>query len=89
MGRLTATTVRGLRAEGKYLDGQGLVLAVRRTGQRYWQYRFQRGGRERVMSFGSADDVTLAEARKLHAEARALLLAGKDPLEEKDAPSWI
>ncbi len=84
MGRLTATAVRGLRTKGKYLDGQGLVLVVRHTGQRYWQYRFQRGGRERVMSFGSADDVTLADARKLHAEARALLLVGKDPLEERD-----
>jgi integrase len=84
MGRLTAAAVRGLRTEGRYLDGQGLALVVNRADQRYWQFRFQRGGRERVMSFGSADDVTLADARKLHAEARALLLAGKDPLEERD-----
>jgi hypothetical protein len=36
------------------------------------------------MSFGGADDVSLAEARKLHAEARAVLVAGRDPLEERD-----
>jgi integrase len=84
MGRLTATAVRGLRLEGKYLDGQGLALVIDRAGRRYWQYRYQRAGRERAMSFGSADDVTLADARKLHAEARAVLLAGRDPLEERD-----
>ncbi len=84
MGRLTATAVRGLRAEGKYFDGQGLALVVNRADQRYWQFRFQRAGHKRVMSFGNDDDVTLADARKLHAEARALLLAGKDPLEERD-----
>ena len=84
MGTLTTVAVRGLRTEGKHLDGQGLALVIDRAGRRYWQYRYQRAGRERVMSFGSADDVTLAAARKLHAEARALLLAGKDPLEERD-----
>jgi integrase len=82
--RLTAATVKGLRTEGRYLDGQGLALVVNRADQRYWQYRYQRGGRERVMSLGNADTTTLVEARKLHAEARALLLAGKDPLEERD-----
>ena len=36
------------------------------------------------MSLGDADVVSLAEARKLHAEARALLLAGQDhPLEAR------
>ena len=83
MGRLTATAVRGLRAEGRHLDGQGLALVVDRAGRRYWTYRYQRAGRERSMGLGSADDVSLADARKLHAEARALLLAGKDPLEER------
>jgi integrase len=35
------------------------------------------------MTFGNADDVSLAEARKVHAEARALLLRGLDPLDER------
>ena len=83
MGTLTAVAVRGLRTEGKHLDGQGLALVIDCAGRRYWQYRYQRAGRERVMSFGSADDVTLAAARKLHAEARAATRR-QGPLEERD-----
>jgi integrase len=82
MGKLTAAGVRTIRTEGKHLDGDGLALVVRGTG-RSWHYRYQRGGRERVMSLGDADVITLAEARKLHSAARAQLLAGQDPLEAR------
>jgi integrase len=83
MGKLTAIFVRKAPT-GRHLDGQGLYLVVDDAGRRYWQYRYQRAGRERGMSLGSADDVALADARKAHAAARALLLDGKDPLEERD-----
>lgn len=75
-------TVRAARVDGKYSDGDGLALVVR-AGRRAWHYRFQRAGRERAMSLGDADVVSLAEARRRHAEARALLLAGQDPLEAR------
>jgi integrase len=83
MARLTAAQVKGLRTEGRYLDGQGLALVVREGGRRYWTYRYQRGGRERLMSFGNADHISLARARELHAQARAIVLAGGDPLTER------
>jgi integrase len=83
MGKLTAAFVRKA-AKGRHLDDAGLYLVVDDGGRRYWQYRYQRAGRERGMSLGSADDVSLADARKAHAAARALLLAGQDPLEERD-----
>jgi integrase len=82
--KLTAALVRGLRTPGRYLDGAGLALHVVSAGKRYWMHRWQRDGRERVMSLGSADVISLAEARKLHAEARALLARGLDPLTERE-----
>jgi integrase len=85
MGILTAVAVRTLRTEGRYADGHGLFLNVVAPEKRYWLFRYQRAKRAREMSFGSADVVTLAEARRLHAEARALLARGLDPLEARRA----
>jgi integrase len=84
MSKLTATAARALRTPGKYADGHGLFLHVVTAEKRYWIFRYQRDGRERVMSLGSADDVSLADARKLHAKERAILLAGTDPLAERE-----
>ena len=83
MGKLTAAKVRGLAADGRYVDGAGLALVIC-SGQRAWHFRYQRGGRERVMSLGSAEVVSLAEARKMHAEARAELSKGRDPIDERN-----
>jgi integrase len=77
---LTVATARGLRSPGKYLDGHGLVLHVVSERKRYWVFRYQRDGRERSMALGNADVLSLADARKLHTEARALLAKGVDPL---------
>ena len=83
MGRLTATAVRGLRKRGRYSDGDGLALSVTTHNKRYWTFRWQRDGRERAMTFGNADKVSLADARAKAAQARALLARGIDPLEAK------
>jgi integrase len=83
-GKLTVAEVRTLRAKGKYLDGHGLILNVVAPGQRYWMFRYKRDGRERTMSLGHADVTGLAEARNRHAEARALLARGVDPLGQRE-----
>jgi integrase len=83
--KLTAAAVRGMRTPGKYADADGLFLHVTAPERRYWMFRFQHRGRRRTMSFGDADVVTLAQARALHMEARALLARGSDPLAEREA----
>jgi integrase len=84
MAKLTAAGVRALRTPGKYADGDGLLLDVKSPTRRYWTFRYQRAERQRWMTFGNADDLTLAEARAKHAEARALLVRGLDPLDERE-----
>jgi integrase len=81
--KLTAAAVRALRSPGKYLDGDGLFLHVVAPDRRYWIYRYQHCGRERVMSLGNASEVSLAEARSRHARERAIFLTGGDPLAER------
>jgi integrase len=71
------------RVPGHYTDGNGLVLHVVAPSRRYWVFRYKRDGRERSMALGNADLLSLAEARKLHAEARLLLARGVDPLDAR------
>jgi hypothetical protein len=84
MGKLTAAWMRGLIKPGRYADGQGLFLVVR-GGSRAWFYRYQIAKRERLMSLGNADEISLAEARQSHAEARSLVLRHIDPLDARKA----
>jgi integrase len=84
MGKLTARQVADLRTKGRYGDGDGLMLDVRSPTHRYWTYRYMIGGRARSMTFGSADRVSLTEARRKAAQARGKVKTGIDPLAEKD-----
>jgi integrase len=83
MGQLTPAQVRTLRTPGRHLDGDGLSLHVKAPDRRYWTFRYQRDGRERVMTFGNADKVSLAQARAKAAQARDKLHQDIDPLEQK------
>ena len=84
VGHLTAVQVRNLREPGRYSDGDRLFLEVGKTGRRQWLFRFQApSGRKRDMVIGSAESVSLANARAAAAEARALLARGIDPLDER------
>jgi integrase len=82
MGKLTVASVRGLTKPGRYADGGGLFLDVR-GGSRAWVYRYQLANRERLMSLGNADEISLAEARSRHSAARTLVLDRRDPLAER------
>jgi integrase len=86
--KLSATFVRGLKRPGKFYDGGGLMLQATATGtkgtvNKAWLFRYQIDHRERVMGLGSARVLSLAEARAAANEARKLLAAGFDPLEQR------
>src|SRR5215468_9478154 len=75
---------------GMHADGGGLYLRVT-TGKdsvlsRYWLFRYaHRGtGKDRQLGIGPLDTVTLAAARATARECREQLLAGLDPIEERE-----
>lgn len=84
-----ADTARGVAAclrageKGSFSAGAGLYLNVTGAGSGSWVYRFQIDGKRRRMGLGSAEFVSLAEARKKLAEQRELVHKGIDPLEYK------
>ncbi len=83
LNRLTAREVAGAKDRGHYPDGGGLYLRVGASGTRSWVFRYTRQGKTREMGLGAVNDVTLAKARMLAAEARELLRGGLDPIDTR------
>ena len=80
MGKLTAAQVKYARP-GRHGDGRGLYLQVI-GGSKTWVLRYEHRKRERWMGLGSAEFVTLAQARERAFELRRRLKdQGIDPLE--------
>ena len=61
--RLSAKTVEKTKEPGDYCDGGGLYLQVSPTQSKSWIFRYKRHGKSHWMGLGSAQDVSLAEAR--------------------------
>ncbi len=64
-------------------DEKGLSLQITTTGSKLWRFRYQFGGKPRVMALGSYPEVPLTEARRKRDTARASVHAGVDPGAEK------
>jgi len=84
--KLNRTIVKGLKEPGRYNDGGGLYLMVRKSGLKSWVYRYQIDGRSRDMGLGPLSNLNdIGIARKNADEARALVKARVDPLEKRDS----
>jgi len=80
LGKLSAAKVKSLLAvPGRYNDGDGLILFVRKPGQASWVARLQHNGKRRDYGLGSAKLYTLAEARERAWDVRRALADGRDP----------
>ena len=80
---LSAAFVRTVCKPGKYTDGNGLFLKVDQTGARRWIQRIVIRRKRTEMGLGSANLVSLAEARELALQNRKLARQGGDPLKAK------
>ncbi|MEQ1706211.1 MAG: integrase arm-type DNA-binding domain-containing protein [Rickettsiales bacterium] len=67
----------------KLFDGGGLYLLIQPSGGKCWRYKYRFAGKEKLLAFGTYPEVSLAEARERHAQARKALSAGNDPAEVK------
>ena len=82
--RLTAVGINRLKAPGLYSDGGNLNFRVADGGSRSWVFRFAKTGRTRDAGLGPYPEVSLADARVKAFEWRKLLVAGIDPLEQRN-----
>src|ERR1700729_88613 len=66
-------------------DGEGLYLWVTPAGGKLWRWGYRFDRKEKLMSFGKYPDVSLAQVRERHKEARKLLASGTDPMAQRKA----
>ncbi|WP_330114373.1 integrase arm-type DNA-binding domain-containing protein [Pseudomonas sp. JS3066] len=85
MSGLNPKQVEHLSEPGRYLDGDGLYLVISSSGGKSWLLRYQLGGKRRDMGLGPYPTVALKAARLAATEARALIMQGRDPLDERKA----
>ncbi|NIY49683.1 tyrosine-type recombinase/integrase [Cedecea colo] len=83
---LSDVKVRSAKPEEKaykLTDGDGMVLLVHPNGSKYWRLRYRFGGKEKMLALGKYPEVSLADARARHDEARKLIANDVDPSENK------
>src|SRR6476646_5709356 len=83
--RLTAVGVNKLKSPGIYSDGGNLNFKVAPGGSRSWVFRFAMNGKTRDAGLGPYPEVSLSEGRVKAFEWRKLLVAGVDPLAQRNA----
>jgi integrase len=82
---LTAVKVKSLNEVGRHADGNGLYLIVEPSGAKRWMLRIVVQGRRRDIGLGSAQLVSLAEAREKANNLRKVARQGGDPIAERKA----
>lgn len=79
---LTDAQIRKAKAADKAFkltDGAGLHLFVTPAGGKHWRYRYEFGGKEKLLSLGPYPALSLADARTARDEAKSTLRDGRDP----------
>src|SRR5690348_15238402 len=90
--KFTDSFIRSLKATGKAyshgdIEHRGLMIRIAPTGGKTFAmaYHAKVDQKTRFLTFGRYPDVTLADAFRRHAEARAALANGDDPQAAKAA----
>ncbi len=76
---------------GRYYDdsGTGLHIYVRKSGSKSWSQKIRFGGKQLELGLGNYPMVSLAEARRIAAENKALAQRGINPKLERVKPQTI
>jgi len=73
----------------RLFDGGGLYVEISVIGSKLWRWKYRFGGKEKRLALGVYPEVSLAEARAQHLEARKVLRSGVDPGEKKKVDKLI
>jgi integrase len=85
---LTDTAIRKAKPEAKQrklYDERGLFLLISPKGGKWWRFKYQFDGKEKLLSLGTYPDTSLKDARERRDQARKQVAAGIDPGEHRKA----
>ena len=85
---MTDVNIKKLKPEPrtrKVSDGGGLYLEITPSGVKLWRYAYRFEGKQKLLALGKYPDISLADARERHQEARKQLAQGVDPSAVKKA----
>jgi integrase len=89
---LTDMKIQHLKTEPRnkrYADRDGLVLEIRPSGKKMFLFRFQWVKKPQTMTLGTYPGLSLAKARIIVTEYRALLDQGMDPRVNEDSKAQL
>ena len=69
--------------KGKYHDGKGLYITIKRPGTGKWSYRYRVDHKSREMGLGTFPEISIVDARQKAEDNRRLVLNKIDPIDEK------
>ena len=81
--KLTAEFIRKDLKPGKYMDGGGLFLQVRKDGSKHWVHRFQMDKRRTDMGLGRYPTITISQAREKRDANERRIANGINPVSVK------
>ncbi|MBL4827832.1 MAG: integrase arm-type DNA-binding domain-containing protein [Spongiibacteraceae bacterium] len=64
---------------------KGFFLLVKKTGAKYWRFKYRYAKKEKLLALGVYPETSLKSAREKLSEARTLLSKGIDPSAQKRA----
>lgn len=85
---LTDRQIKNTKATGqayKLGDQGGLYLHVTDNGSKLWRYKYRIDGKQKLLALGKYPDISLADAREGHQQARKLVAGGIDPSAQRQA----
>jgi integrase len=80
--KLTDTKIRNVKSaekQVKLFDGNGLYLLTTPQGGKYWRFKYQFDGKEKLLALGTYPEISLADARHRRDEVRKQVAHGIDP----------
>ena len=80
---LTNLKIKSAAVGERHHDGRGLYTTLSAPGRGKWTMRYMMKLKATELGLGRYPELSLADARKRHFEARVLIAEGKDPLIER------
>ena len=89
--RLTSQYLNSKIDAGKYYDdnGTGLFISVKESGSKSWGQKIRFKGSQLELGLGSYPATSLAEARRISTENKAMTAKGVNPKTERSKPTSI